>query len=65
MLINGLKPSGGLCTKTPNAENRQREIFGDTFKSLAGKILADIGFGRDRERLHADSHAIVGVAKRD
>ena len=40
-------------------------MFGDTFKSLGGQILADIGFGRDVNDFTAIATRIVGLGKVD
>jgi hypothetical protein len=36
-----------LLYENTNAGIGNAKVFGDTFKSLGGQILADIGFGRD------------------
>jgi branched-chain amino acid transport system substrate-binding protein len=40
-------------------------VFGDTFKSLGGNILADIGFGRDVNDFTAIATRIAGLGKVD
>ena len=46
-------------------ENTNAGIFADTFKSLGGEILGDIGFGRDVNDFTAIATRIAGLGKVD
>jgi len=53
-----------LCENT-NAGIGNAKVFGETFKSLGGQILADIGFGRDVNDFTAIATRIAGLGKVD
>ena len=48
-----------------NAGIGNAKAFGDTFKSLRGQVLADIGFGRDVNDFTAIATRIAGLGKVD
>src|SRR6188472_2334487 len=54
-----------LLYENTNAGIGNAKVFGDTFKSLGGQILADIGFGRDVNDFTAIATRIAGVGKAD
>ena len=54
-----------LLYENTNAGIGNAKVFGDTFKSLGGQILADIGFGRDVNDFTAIATRIAGVGKVD
>jgi branched-chain amino acid transport system substrate-binding protein len=54
-----------LLYENTNAGIGNAKVFGDTFKSLGGQILADIGFGRDVNDFTAIATRIVGLGKLD
>ena len=54
-----------LLYETTNAGIGNAKVFGDTFKSLGGQILADIGFGRDVNDFTAIATRIAGLGKVD
>jgi len=54
-----------LLYENTNAGIGNAKVFGDTFKSLGGQILADIGFGRDVNDFTAIATRIVGLGKVD
>jgi branched-chain amino acid transport system substrate-binding protein len=57
--------TGVLLYENTNAGIGNAKVFGDTFKSLGGQILADIGFGRDVNDFTAIATRIAGVGKVD
>src|SRR6202048_5423713 len=54
-----------LLYENSNAGIGNAKVFGDTFKSLGGQILADIGFGRDVNDFTAIATRIAGLGKVD
>jgi branched-chain amino acid transport system substrate-binding protein len=54
-----------LLYETTNAGIGNAKVFGDTFKSLGGQILADIGFGRDVNDFTSIATRITGLGKVD
>jgi branched-chain amino acid transport system substrate-binding protein len=54
-----------LLYENTNAGIGNAKVFGDTFKSLGGQILADIGFGRDVNDFTAVATRITGLGKID
>jgi branched-chain amino acid transport system substrate-binding protein len=54
-----------LLYENTNAGIGNAKVFGDTFKSLGGQILADIGFGRDVNDFTAIATRILGLGKVD
>jgi branched-chain amino acid transport system substrate-binding protein len=54
-----------LLYENTNAGIGNAKVFGETFKSLGGEILADIGFGRDVNDFTAIATRIVGLGKVD
>jgi branched-chain amino acid transport system substrate-binding protein len=54
-----------LLYENTNAGIGNAKVFGDTFKSLGGNILADIGFGRDVNDFTAIATRIAGLGKVD
>jgi len=54
-----------LLYENTNAGIGNAKVFNDTFTSLGGKILADIGFGRDVNDFTAIATRIAGVGKVD
>jgi hypothetical protein len=54
-----------LLYENTNAGIGNAKVFGDTFKSLGGQILADIGFGRDVNDFTAIATRISGLGKVD
>jgi len=54
-----------LLYENTNAGIGNAKVFGDTFTSLGGKILADIGFGRDVNDFTAIATRIAGLGKID
>src|SRR3954468_11525745 len=54
-----------LLYENTNAGIGNAKVFGDTFKSLGGQILADIGFGRDVNDFTAIATRIAGLGKVD
>jgi branched-chain amino acid transport system substrate-binding protein len=54
-----------LLYENTNAGIGNAKVFGDTFKSLGGRILADIGFGRDVNDFTAIATRIAGLGKVD
>ena len=54
-----------LLYENTNAGIGNAKVFGDTFTRLGGKILADIGFGRDINDFTSIATRIAGVGKVD
>ncbi len=54
-----------LLHENTNAGIGNANVFADTFKSLGGQILADIGFGRDLNDFTAIATRIAGLGKVD
>ncbi len=54
-----------LLYENTNAGIGNGKVFGDTFKSLGGQILADIGFGRDVNDFTSIATRIAGLGKVD
>jgi branched-chain amino acid transport system substrate-binding protein len=54
-----------LLYENTNAGIGNAKVFGDTFKSRGGQILADIGFGRDVNDFTAIATRIAGLGKVD
>ena len=54
-----------LLYENTNAGIGNAKVFGDTFKSLGGQILADIGFGRDVNDFTAIATRIAGLGHVD
>src|SRR5262249_59378167 len=54
-----------LLYENTNAGIGNAKVFGDTFKSLGGQILADIGFGRDVNDFPAIATRIARPGKVD
>ncbi len=54
-----------LLYENTNAGIGNAKVFGDTFTSLGGKILADIGFGRDVNDFTPIATRVAGVGKVD
>jgi branched-chain amino acid transport system substrate-binding protein len=54
-----------LLYENTNAGIGNAKVFGDTFKSLGGQILADIGFGRDVNDFTAIATRIAGLGNVD
>jgi len=54
-----------LLYENTNAGIGNAKVFGDTFTKLGGKILADIGFGRDVNDFTAIATRIAGLGKVD
>jgi branched-chain amino acid transport system substrate-binding protein len=54
-----------LLYENTNAGIGNAKVFGDTFRSLGGQILADIGFGRDVNDFTAIATRIAGLGKVD
>jgi branched-chain amino acid transport system substrate-binding protein len=54
-----------LLYENTNAGIGNAKVFGDTFTKLGGKILADIGFGRDINDFTSVATRIAGVGKID
>ena len=54
-----------LLYENTNAGIGNAKVFGDTFKSLGGQILADIGFGRDVNDFISIATRITGLGKVD
>jgi len=54
-----------LLYENTNAGIGNAKVFGDTFKSLGGQILADIGFGRDVNDFTAIATRVAGLGKVD
>jgi len=54
-----------LLYENTNAGIGNAKVFGDTFKSLGGQILADIGFGRDVNDFTSIATRITGLGKVD
>jgi len=54
-----------LLYENTNAGIGNAKVFGDTFTSLGGKILADIGFGRDVNDFTPATRVAIGVGKVD
>lgn len=54
-----------LLYENTNAGIGNAKVFNDTFTQLGGKILADIGFGRDINDFTAIATRIAGVGKVD
>src|SRR6516165_5114233 len=57
--------SAVLLYENTNAGIGSAKVFGDTFKSLGGQVLADIGFGRDVNDFTAIATRIGGLGKVD
>jgi branched-chain amino acid transport system substrate-binding protein len=57
--------SAVLLYENTNAGIGNAKVFGDTFKSLGGQVLADIGFGRDVNDFTAIATRIAGLGKID
>jgi branched-chain amino acid transport system substrate-binding protein len=54
-----------LLYENTNAGIGNAKVFADTFKSLGGQILADIGFGRDVNDFTSIATRIAGLGKAD
>src|ERR1051326_9157052 len=54
-----------LLYENTNAGIGNAKVFGDTFTKLGGKIVADIGFGRDGDDFTSIATRIAGVGKVD
>src|SRR5260221_14649817 len=54
-----------LLYENTNAGIGNAKVFNDTFTKLGGKILADIGFGRDINDFTSIATRIAGVGKID
>jgi branched-chain amino acid transport system substrate-binding protein len=54
-----------LLYENTNAGIGNAKVFGDTFTKLGGRILADIGFGRDVNDFTAIATRVAGVGKVD
>jgi branched-chain amino acid transport system substrate-binding protein len=54
-----------LLYENTNAGIGNAKVFGDTFTKLGGKILADIGFGRDVNDFTSIATRVAGVGKID
>jgi branched-chain amino acid transport system substrate-binding protein len=54
-----------LLYENTNAGIGNAKVFGETFKSLGGEILADIGFGRDVNDFTAIATRVAGLGKVD
>ena len=54
-----------LLYENTNAGIGNAKVFGETFKSLGGQVLADIGFGRDVNDFTAIATRIAGLGKVD
>jgi branched-chain amino acid transport system substrate-binding protein len=54
-----------LLYENTNAGIGNAKVFGDTFTGLGGKILADIGFGRDVNDFTSIATRVAGVGKVD
>ena len=54
-----------LLSENTNAGIGNAKVFGDTFSKLGGKILADIGFGRDVNDFTAIATRVAGLGKID
>jgi len=54
-----------LLYENTNAGIGNAKVFGDTFTKLGGKILADIGFGRDVNDFTAIATRVAGLGKVD
>src|SRR5260370_34498243 len=54
-----------LLYENTNAGIGNAKVFADTFKSLGGEILADIGFGRDANDFTAIATRVAGLCKVD
>src|SRR5467141_465981 len=54
-----------LLYENTNAGIGNAKVFADTFKSLGGEILADIGFGRDVNDFTAIATRVAGLGKVD
>lgn len=54
-----------LLYENSNAGIGNAKVFGDTFKSLGGQLLADIGFGRDVNDFTSIATRITGLGKVD
>jgi branched-chain amino acid transport system substrate-binding protein len=57
--------SAVLLYENTNAGIGNAKVFAETFKSLGGQILADIGFGRDVNDFTAIATRIAGLGKVD
>src|SRR5437868_15000476 len=57
--------SAVLLYENTNAGIGNAKVFGDTFTKLGGKILADIGFGRDANDFTSIATRIAGLGKID
>src|SRR6201981_2442173 len=57
--------SAVLLYENTNAGIGNAKVFGDTFTKLGGKILADIGFGRDVNDFTAIATRVAGLGKID
>jgi branched-chain amino acid transport system substrate-binding protein len=54
-----------LLYENTNAGIGNAKVFGDTFTKLGGKVLADIGFGRDINDFTAIATRVAGLGKID
>lgn len=54
-----------LLYENTNAGIGNAKVFGDTFSKLGGKILADIGFGRDVNDFTSIATRVAGLGKID
>src|SRR5262252_8437622 len=57
--------SAVLLYENTNAGIGNAKVFGDTFTKLGGKILADIGFGRDANDFTSIATRVAGLGKID
>jgi len=57
--------SAVLLYENTNAGIGNAKVFGDTFTKLGGKILADIGFGRDVNDFTSIATRVAGLGKID
>jgi branched-chain amino acid transport system substrate-binding protein len=57
--------SAVLLYENTNAGIGNAKVFGDTFSKLGGKILADIGFGRDVNDFTSIATRVAGLGKID
>src|SRR5436853_2625921 len=57
--------TAGLLYENTNAGIGNAKVFGDTFTKLGGKIVADIGFGRDVNDFTSIATRVAGAGKAD
>ncbi len=53
------------CTRTPMPASAMLKVFKETFTKLGGKILAEIGFGRDVNDFTSIATRVAGLGKVD